>query len=206
MTTEENFWDDLYGEHGQRWSGRPNVVLERELTGAAPGTALDLGCGEGGDAVWLAAQGWVVVATDISGVALERAAGHARDQGVAERIDFQHRNLLESFPPGTYDLVSVQFLPREKVLRQAAAAVAPGGLLLIEGHLGTAGHDASHGHHDEQFPSHDEVVKLLGLDGPEWELLLSEGHDRHWTNPEGEAAVRQDSTVKARRSTTTGNR
>ncbi|MQA95954.1 MAG: methyltransferase domain-containing protein [Streptosporangiales bacterium] len=106
-----------------------------ELT---PGTALDLGCGEGADAIWLAEQGWTVTATDVSKVALDRAAAHARERGVT--VDWRRHDLAESFPEGTYDLVCAFFLhspvdmPRDGILRSAAAAVAPGGVLLIVGH------------------------------------------------------------------------
>ncbi|TMQ82650.1 class I SAM-dependent methyltransferase, partial [Actinomadura soli] len=142
-TARREFWDTRYAEHDHLWSGEPNHMLVQEISDLEPGTALDLGCGEGGDAIWLAGRGWRVTATDISGVALERAARHADAAGVADRIDFQRHDLGESFPEGVYDLVSAAFLhfpkeglPREPILRAAAAAVAPGGTLLIVGHSG----------------------------------------------------------------------
>jgi SAM-dependent methyltransferase len=202
--SEQSRWDARYAERPQIWSGRPNVVLEREVTGLDPGRALDLGCGEGADAVWLAGRGWQVTAVDISGTALRRAAAHAESAGVAGRIEWQHRDLAESFPDGTYDLVSAQFLhswgdlPRAKILRAAAAAVAPGGILLIEGHLdhGPFPHE---GHADVTFPAPDEVVADLELTPGEWEVLVSEAHERAQTGPDGRPAVRTDSTVKIRR-------
>ena len=202
--SEESSWDARYAESAQIWSGRPNVVLEREAAALDPGRALDLGCGEGADAVWLARRGWQVTAVDISGTALRRAAGHAESAGVAERIDWQRRDLGESFPDGTFDLVSAQFLhswgdlPRVKILRAAAAAVAPGGTLLIEGHLdhGPFPHE---GHGDVSFPTPDDVVADLDLASGEWELLISEAHERAQTGPDGLPATRTDSTVKARR-------
>ncbi|MBR7677707.1 methyltransferase domain-containing protein, partial [Streptomyces daliensis] len=80
-TSDREFWDARYRENGQIWSGEPNEALVREVSGLAPGRALELGCGEGGDAVWLARQGWRVTATDISGVALARAEEHAARAG-----------------------------------------------------------------------------------------------------------------------------
>ena len=202
--SEESDWDARYAESDRVWSGRVNTVLAREIEGVAPGHALDLGCGEGADAIWLAARGWRVTAVDISGVALERAAAHARDAGVADRIDFQRRDLGESFPDGAFDLVSAQFLhswgelPRERILRRAAAAVAPGGILLIEGHLDHGPFHPEH-HGEVTFPTPDDVVRDLDLASGAWELLISEAHERSQRGPDGRPAVRIDSTVKARR-------
>jgi SAM-dependent methyltransferase len=202
--SEQSDWDARYAERDRIWSGRVNDVLAREMEGVPPGRALDLGCGEGADAVWLAQRGWQVTAVDISGVALERAAAHAAAAGVAGRIDWQRRDLGESVPDGTFDLVSAQFLhswgdlPRERILRAAAAAVAPGGVLLIEGHL-----DAGPFHHERHegvtFPTPEEVVRDLKLDSGEWELLISEAHERIQNGPDGSPVTRIDSTVKARR-------
>lgn len=201
--TDNTFWDHRYAEHQHVWSGNPNVVLVREVTGLAPGTALDLGCGEGADAIWLARQGWAVTAVDISAVALAKAAGHAAEAGV--KVDFQRHELGVSFPSGSYDLVSAQFLhtrsgaDREQILRAAAAAVAPGGILLIEGHqdFGPFGMSPEIGHID--FPEPDQVVAGLRLAPGEWEVLLSETHDREQQGPDGRPAHRTDSTVKIRR-------
>lgn len=197
--TDESFWDSLYAGHDRYWSGRPNVVLEREVAGLDPGTALDLGCGEGADAVWLARRGWLVVAVDISGVALARAAAHAEQAGVAARITFLRADLGDAFPDGTYDLVTAQFLPHEKALRRAAAAVAPGGTLLIEGHLDHGPYRHHQYGHQVSFPTPDEVVRDLELRPPGWEVLLSETHERAQTGPDGQPAIRTDTTLKARR-------
>ncbi|MEV7177534.1 FAD-dependent oxidoreductase [Kitasatospora sp. NPDC093679] len=136
------FWDTRYGERERIWSGRPNGALVREVSGERPGRALDLGCGEGADAVWLAAQGWRVTAVDISEVALGRAAEHAREAGLADLIEFRRADLAAAFPEGSWDLVCAQYLhsdvelPRDAILRRAAEAVAPGGTLLVVGHAG----------------------------------------------------------------------
>jgi SAM-dependent methyltransferase len=198
--TDEKAWDARYQESTRIWSGNPNVVLVAEVADLPPGRALDLGCGEGADAVWLAKRGWQVTAADISTVALARAAQHAEEAGVT--IDWQHHNLEKTFPEGEFDLVSVQFLhnweefSREQILKKAADAVAPGGILLIEGHMdhGPFQHD---GHH-VRFPTPDEVIKALDL-GTGWQILKSEIHPREQTGPDGNPAIRTDSTVKLRR-------
>jgi SAM-dependent methyltransferase len=200
--SDEQAWDARYREAADRiWSGMPNVALVAEVSGLVPGRALDLGCGEGADAVWLAKQGWRVTAVDISGVALERAEAHAADAGVA--VDFQRHDLEKSFPDGAFDLVSAQFLhfweefDRERILRRAAGAVAPGGVLLIEGHRdhGPFRHD---GHKPVHFPSPGEVIAALEL-GDEWAVLKAEIHPRVQKGPDGDLVERTDSTVKLRR-------
>lgn len=210
MTTdelsEEESWNNRYSESAQIWSGRPNVVLVQETTNLTPGRALDLGCGEGADAIWLAEQGWQVTAVDISTVALARAADHAAASGeaVAGRIDWRHCDLSRTFPEGRYDLVSAQFLhslgdmPREEILRKAADAVAPGGILLIEGHLSFPSWE--HNHHPEiHFPTPEEVIADLKLPDGEWEILLSQTHPREHAAPDGQPSTRPDATVKVRR-------
>src|ERR1700712_6029321 len=78
-------WDKRYADRVQLWSGQPNGALVAEVAGLTPGRVLDVGCGEGADAVWLAQGGWDVTGLEVSGLALERGAGHARDAGVAVR-------------------------------------------------------------------------------------------------------------------------
>lgn len=201
--TDAEMWDDRYRESDRIWSGNPNVVLVREVEGLGPGRALDLGCGEGADAVWLARFGWKVTATDISRVALERAAVHAAEAGVADRIDWQWHDLGASFPEGEYDLVSAQFLhsmgdlPREAILRRAVSAVAPGGVLLIVGHAGFPSWE--HDHPEMELPTTDEVLASLELPEGEWEVLLSEEHERIQNDPDGNPTTRTDNALKVRR-------
>ncbi len=204
------FWERRYGEGEQIWSGRPNASLTREAADLAPGHALDLGCGEGGDAIWLAQQGWQVTAVDISRVALDRAAARAAVEGVADRITWRRTDLANAFPTGSYDLVSAQFLhspaefPRERVLRRAAAAVAPGGTLLIVSHAAfPARHD--HPHPEMNFPTPDEMLSSLQLDPDLWTVERAEEHARHdhpghpVTDPD--ARPHRDSTLRLHRKT-----
>lgn len=201
----EEYWDSRYRESDRVWSGNANAVLVREAEGLTPGRALDLGCGEGGDAVWLARQGWRVTATDISGVALERAQAHAKEAGVGDRVDWQRHDLARSFPDGEFDLVSACFLhtygdfPRERVLRRAAAAVAPGGVLLVVGHAGLPSWHDHPDHSVPSFPTPDEVVAQLELPEGEWEVLLAEEHERIQTRPDGRPEPHTDNAVKVLR-------
>lgn len=149
-------------------SGDPNSVLVREVTGVRPGRALDLGCGEGADAIWLAQQGWSVTAADISGVALGRARLHAAQAGVTGRIGWVQTDLTDGFPAGSFELVSAQFLhsprelPRERILRDAASAVVPGGVLLVVDHAGWPSWEQDPDH-EVDFPTPAGVLESLRL-------------------------------------------
>ena len=198
------FWDAHYGQKDQIWSGRPNGVLVGEASDLAPGTALDLGSGEGADAIWLAGRGWHVTAVEVSQTAIDRGTRQAETQGVAALIDWQRHDLAETFPNGAYDLVNVQYLhspiefPRDRVLRAAADAVAPGGILLIVGHAGPPPW-AKDPHPEHLFPSATDTASSAGLDGPGWELLIREERERDTIDPNGEPARISDTIVKARR-------
>jgi SAM-dependent methyltransferase len=173
--TADTYWNRFHAEPHPAWSGGPNATLVSEMTGVTPGTALDLGCGEGGDAIWLAAQGWTVTAIDIARPALDRARDRAAEAGVANRITWVRCNLTAWRPATTFDLVSVHYLhspvdlERGRILQAAVSAVAPGGVLLIVGHVGTpAEHD--HPGQDMRFPTPDEVVADLDLDAAAWQV------------------------------------
>ncbi|HEX5301992.1 MAG TPA: class I SAM-dependent methyltransferase, partial [Streptosporangiaceae bacterium] len=138
----QEFWDNRYRSAGQLWSGQPNAQFAAHAADLEPGEALDAGCGEGADAIWLARRGWSVTAVDVSAVALERAAAAAGAAGgdAAERISWRREDLLTWVPePDRYDLVSAQFMhfPRAELTafhQRLAAAVRPGGTLLLIAH------------------------------------------------------------------------
>ena len=198
------FWEDHYGRRPQVWSGRPNAVLVDEVAGLPPGSALDLGCGEGADAVWLAVRGWRVTAVDVSQTALDRAARAAVAAGVDALVDWQRHDLADTFPAGWYDLVSAQFLqspvelPSERILRQAAGAVAPGGTLLVVTHAAPPPWAEHHDHHGD-LPGPDDTAAAIGLQEDGWVLVVCELREREATGPNGEQATLKDSVVKARR-------
>src|SRR5829696_2515877 len=197
-------WEQHYGERDRVWSGRVNARLAEVAEGLTPGRVLDLGCGEGGDALWLAERGWHVVAVDISETALQRAAAAADAREMGDRIDFAQHDLSDSFPAGTFDLVSAQFLhsmiplDRPRILKQAADAVGPGGLLLIVDHASPPPWASKLDHHHE-FPSAEEVIGSLNLDDDEWERVRVESAEREATGPDGQPVTWVDNVIVLRR-------
>ncbi len=130
-------WDERYTERPLVWSSGPNQFLVQEVGELPAGRALDLACGEGRNALWLAEQGWQVTATDFSQVAIDKARALADRRGL--EVAFQVADATDAAPGGPYDLVVVFYLQlpgdqRRLAHRNAAAALAPGGTLLVVGH------------------------------------------------------------------------
>lgn len=208
MSTHEtkDHWEEHYAARDRIWSGRVNVQFAEIVGDLPPGRALDLGCGEGADAVWLAERGWDVVAVDISDTALARAREAARDRGVADKIAFVAVDLSEDFPAGEYDLISAQFLhskvhlDRQRILKQALAALRPGGLLVIVDH-GSAPPWPSKLDHHHEFPSAEEVVAGLELSDDEFEQVRVDSVERQAVGPDGEQRPWMDNVIVVRRRT-----
>ena len=134
----EAHWDRRYGGD-PTWSGNPNGTLVQEVDGLPAGRALDVGAGEGGDAIWLAERGWRVTASDISQRALHHVAALAGEHNLPVQCHHADANALDAFEAGAFDLVSAQYVPIPRSpdgrgIRNVLAAVAPGGTLLIVGH------------------------------------------------------------------------
>jgi len=180
---DESYWDKRYGSHGNIWSGEPNPQLVAEASPLPPGSALDVGCGEGADAVWLAGRGWRVTGVDISSVALERAAAHAAGLALAGSVTWEHHDLLLWTPPAaSFGLVSAQFMhlpqaEREEIFTRLAAAVAPGGTLLLVGHSPSdEDSGARRPHGADLFFTAAEVA--AALDPNLWEVPVAETRAR----------------------------
>lgn len=210
ITDPAEFWEDRYrstrGDHGRVWSGRVNPAVEREVAGLRPGTALDLACGEGGDALWLATQGWSVTAVDISATALAVGSAQAERAGLADRVHWLQADLSTWQPTGEFDLVTTAFLhspvelPREEVLRRAAAAVTPGGSLLVVGHAAVPpgsklGH---HKHEGPPLPNPDDVLASLQLD-IDWIVETNALVEREAVWRDGSTVTLVDSVLRVRR-------
>ena len=196
------FWEDRYASADQIWSGKVNHALVQVVGHLAPGRALDLGCGEGGDAIWLAQQGWIATGVDISETAVRRATAAAREAGLGEdQMRFVAANLATWTSEDLYELVTASFLqspvelPRVEILRRIAAQVAPGGRLLVVAHAAMPPWGRGGDHHHEFVSPQDEVT-ALGLDG--WTIEIAEVRSREATGPDGEQAVLDDTVVVLR--------
>ena len=180
-------WDHRYGGD-QMWSGNPNGTLVHEVDGLIPGRALDVGAGEGGDALWLAEQGWDVTASDISPLALGRLAAEAERRGA--RVDCRHAdaNALDPFEQGAFDLVSAQYAsiprtPDDRAVRNLLNAVVPGGTLLVVSHdlepmrtpVDTLAHSRPFDP-DAYVRVDDFAAALAG--SPEWDIEVHEKRPR----------------------------
>ena len=165
-------WDTRYSERdGAMWSGRPNGRLVAEVAELTPGRALDVGCGEGADAIWLAQRGWTVTAIDISEVAVSRARDAAGLAGAT--VEWVCGDALQTpFPPRSFDVVSMQYPAMPKAAGEAAVhglldTVRPGGLLLAVYHdldEEHRGHMKSEGFDPADFVGADDLGQLLGDD------------------------------------------
>ncbi len=205
---ERPAWEERYS--GDKvWSGRVNVQLAAEAPSLTPGRALDIGCGEGGDAIWLASQGWDVTAVDFADAALARTLAHAGEAGVADRIETRRVDVRTFEPDGeTWDLVTSHFfhLPDHgmpDVVRRLASAVAPGGTLLVVGHhpedLKTG---LRHGHTTFMFTADELVSSLADCLGDPAQFVVEVCEARSRTQPHphtGEEIAVADAVIRARR-------
>jgi SAM-dependent methyltransferase len=195
------YWNERYGAE-RVWSGNPNPVLVRYAADLPPGTALDVGSGEGADVLWLARRGWTVTGADISDVALRACAELAEAAGVADRVSWQQADVLTWAPPTqAFDLVSAQFLhlppaARADVLARLAAAVRVGGTLLVVGHhpsdMEVAG--MRRPHLPDMFATGEQMAEAL--DPAAWTIEAS-APTRAATDPDGHPVTITDAVLLA---------
>ncbi len=199
-TSRAEFWDARYRAHEAPWDPEPNPILEAEAAGLVPGKALEVGCGEGSDAVWLARRGWQVVAVDLSQVALDRGREAAPDASV----EWRQADILNWEPPKeAFDLVAAHFLhfspaDRPVVFGRLARAVRPGGRLLYVTHhpldLQTT---LRRPPTPDVLHSAEDVAALL--EPKKWEILAQDARPRLVKDSEGNPVTAHDAVLSARR-------
>ena len=206
-SANEADWDHRYGGE-QVWSGNPNGTLVNEISGLAPGRALDVGAGEGADAIWLAEHGWHVTASDISQRALHRVSAEADRRGLRVNCHHADANAPDAFETGAFDLVSAQYAsiprtPDDRGVHNLLNAVAPGGTLLVVSHdlepmrapVDTL--TQSRAFDPDAYLRVDDFAAALA-DSPEWHIQLHEKRPR----PPGAASAAHhidDIMLRARR-------
>ncbi len=192
-------WDKRYSGRELIWSAEPNRFLAAEVSGMTPGRALDLACGEGRNAVWLAQRGWAVTGVDFSQVGLDKGAQLAEQRGVS--VTWVHADLREYVPPAaSFDLVVALYLhveapSRREIHRRAAQALAEDGVLLV------IGHDASNpenGYGGPQDPAILFSPDDLAADVAQLEIERAKRMPRPVQTPTGEARA-IDALLRARR-------
>ena len=197
-------WEERYASVEQLWSGCPNDWLPELAANWPPGSALEIGCGEGADVLWLAERGWRVTGLDLSATAIGRLTRQAERLGVASRVTGRVHDVGAGLPEGPFDLVTSFYVhggPEEgsldlvALLSHAAARVAPGGHLLTAVH---AVNPPWHTHHARTYTA-DELLEGLAGATTGWEIVVAEERRRQATGPDGQEGSRADAVVCLRR-------
>ena len=196
------YWEQRYSGREPIWSGRVNETMASVVREFTPGTALDLGCGEGGDVLWLAEQGWQAHGLDISATAVGRAREAAAERGL-ETATFTATDLTAWEPEArSLDLVTASFfqsnvaLDRIAILRRAASALRPGGHLVVTSHAAPPSWATDH---PATMVSIDEELALLARPTEEWTVVTAEERARPALDPEGHAGEHLDAVLVLRR-------
>lgn len=216
----EAFWEQRYAGAEPIWSGRVNATLAAVAGNLPPGRSLDLGCGEGGDVLWLAQQGWSASGIDISATAVDRARVRAEALGlsaefvVADLAEWVEAAAESGRNAEPYDLITASFLqspvelPRRRIVRAALSRLAPEGRLVLISHAAPPPW-ASHGHtawaadgHRSQGPHFispaDELAALGELES-EFTVRAAELRQREVADPQGRPVQIDDSVVVVQR-------
>ncbi len=201
-------WDARYAGSELVWGSEPNRFVAAELDTLPPGRALDVACGEGRNAIWLASRGWDATGVDFSAAAIERARRLAADAGVTDRTEFVVGDVVTgALPSGPFDVVVVAYLQlpaaeRSAALRHAAQALAPGGTLLVVAHDTTNLTEGVGGPQDPAVLYTADHV-LADLDGLPLVVEKAERVSRPVQTPDGDRQA-IDALVRARRSGAAG--
>jgi SAM-dependent methyltransferase len=208
---DKDYWDHVWhgGKAPAMAASEPNPHLGQEVTGLPPGTALDAGCGAGAEALWLAARGWQVTAVDIADEALAHGAERAAAAGVGDAVRWVHADLSSWVPQQRFDLVTTHYahpaMPQLEFYDRIADWVAPGGTLLVVGHLHHGGHgdhrETGHGHPDHDHPPASASVAAADitarLDPATWDVVTARESHRTVAGPGGQQRSLDDVVVRA---------
>ncbi|OIH98326.1 class I SAM-dependent methyltransferase [Curtobacterium sp. MCBA15_001] len=200
------YWESRYADQERMWSGRANAVLSEVARTLPSSTALDLGCGEGGDVIWLAAQGWHATGVDLSPTATERGTAAATAAGLGDQVHLVAADLASWDTDERFALVTASFLqswpveiPRAAILRRATRFVAPDGHLLVTAHATPPG-GMPEGLETYRFPTPEEDLVALGVaDDADWQVVVAEVRPRTVTRDDGSVHDVRDSVVLVRR-------
>ncbi|MGJ8530840.1 MAG: SAM-dependent methyltransferase [Alphaproteobacteria bacterium] len=199
----QEFWEPHYAKMSRPSGGRVSAALRQFVEARPIGTALELGCARGDDAIWLAKQGWTVMAVDVAEAALIAARASALEAGVSNRITFERHDLSATFPNGKFELVTAMFFHspvdfgRVQALRSATESVARGGLLLVVAHGSRA--PWSWGDPDTVYPTAQDELKDLALNPDEWRQVFVGPIKRDATGPDDQRATVIDTVVAIER-------
>ncbi|MDR7363485.1 SAM-dependent methyltransferase [Nocardioides marmoribigeumensis] len=206
-TFDSDYWDRIWsGDRATAMrSSAPNPHLLAQAADLAPGSALDAGCGGGAEAIWLASRGWTVTAADIARTALDFGRERAATAGLGARVEWVQADLSTWQPEATYDLVTTHYahpaIPQLEFYGRIATWVAPGGTLLIVGHLHPGQHD--HTHRDEGHPPAEASATAAAitalLEPATWDVVTAEESQRTMTGPGGRERTIHDVVVRATR-------
>ena len=196
------YWEQRYSGSERVWSGKVNETMASVVAELSPGTAIDLGCGEGGDVLWLAELGWSAHGLDISATAV----GRARDEAAARGLDgasFEAADLDVWQPePASVDLVTASFfqsnvaLDRTAILRRAMTALRPGGRLVAVSHAAPPSWAKDH---PAKMVSVQDEAAQLGGHADEWEVEQADERPRAAVAPDGTPGEHRDAVLVLRR-------
>lgn len=204
---DQGYWEQRWQHahdtaRANKDTGAPYPYLARETSDLTPGTALDAGCGSGTEAIWLASHGWRVTAVDISPSALTRAGERAATAGLSDLVTWVEADLTEWEPNALFDLVTSGYahptMPHLAFYERLSEWVAPGGTLLIVGHLHTP-EATGHEHHPPAEASVTLTDIVANIDGATWKIDTSEEHSRTRPGLGGRTIPLHDVVVRATR-------